>query len=369
MIGGGGGRDIQNALGAGQKRGRRDRAQRRDPRRRRRRPRGAGRARPTRCPACRRRSATAARTLAARDTKYDAIHIGFTDTLSANSAPGLRAHREQPLHASRPSTSTSTTSTPRRAERLPAPAAGRRRGAARDRARARPRSSARASSGRSATSSCCSATTSSTSGSAPSSPARSRGRAAELARIRQLAGERGDGVAYAPGGPYRYEWAGLAQAAGWESFCHGYRLDVCPPTDDRPFFFNMTRLGDLASAPPAGYFYAHRPDPRAGRSRWCILLVLCAVAFGLPLALVPRGAPPAGARAGVLRGDRARLPAARDRADPALRAVPRLPDLRALGRAVLAAAVHRPRRRWPDAAAATGAARSPSPSAPRACCS
>ncbi len=44
----------------------------------------------------------------------------------------------------------------------------------------------------------------------------------------------------------------------------------------------------------------------------------------------------------LLRGDRARLPRARGRADPALRPVPRIPDLRALDSALRAPAVHRP---------------------------
>ena len=114
---------------------------------------------------------------------------------------------------------------------------------------------------------------------------------AELARIRQLAAERGDGVAYAPGGPYRLEWAELAKAPGWKAFCEGYRLDVCPPTDDKPFFFNMTRLGDIASPPPDGYFYGTDPI-RVLALTLALLLVLCAVAFGLPIALVPRGRRP-----------------------------------------------------------------------------
>ena len=111
---------------------------------------------------------------------------------------------------------------------------------------------------------------------------------AELARIRTLAAERGDGVAYAPGGPYRLEWAELAKAPDWKTFCQGYRLDVCPPTDDRPFFFNMTRLGDLAEGQPPGYFYGTDPLRVLGLTL-ALLLVLCAAAFGLPLRLVPRG--------------------------------------------------------------------------------
>ena len=65
----------------------------------------------------------------------------------------------------------------------------------------------------------------------------------ELARIRRLAEERGDGVAFAPGGPYFAEWSHLARAESLDSFCHAYRVDVCPPTDDKPFFLNFERLG------------------------------------------------------------------------------------------------------------------------------
>jgi hypothetical protein len=107
----------------------------------------------------------------------------------------------------------------------------------------------------------------------------------ELSEIERLSGERGEGVAFAPGGPYRLEWAQLAQAASPREFCEGYRLDVCPPTDDRPFFFNMKRASDVFSAPPPGYFFA--VDPLLVLAvALAVLLGLCALAFGLPLALV-----------------------------------------------------------------------------------
>jgi hypothetical protein len=108
---------------------------------------------------------------------------------------------------------------------------------------------------------------------------------ADLARIAALAGERGEGVAFAPGGPYQLEWAQLARAESPRAFCKGYRLDVCPPTDDRPFFFNMKRAANVFSAPPPGYFYAVDPLLVLAVSL-AILAGLCALAFGLPLALV-----------------------------------------------------------------------------------
>jgi hypothetical protein len=109
--------------------------------------------------------------------------------------------------------------------------------------------------------------------------------AAELARIEALADERGEGVAFAAGGPYRLEWAGLARAPSPRAFCEGHRLDVCPPTDDRPFFFNMKRPADVLSAPSPGYFFAVDPLLVLALSL-AILVVLCGLAFGLPLALV-----------------------------------------------------------------------------------
>ena len=114
---------------------------------------------------------------------------------------------------------------------------------------------------------------------------------AELARIRRLADERGDGVAFAPGGPYRLEWAELAKARDHMAFCRDYRLDVCPPTDDQPFFFNMTRLSGLLDKPPPGYFFATDPL-RILAVTLAILAVLSAFAFGLPLRLMPGGERP-----------------------------------------------------------------------------
>ena len=116
--------------------------------------------------------------------------------------------------------------------------------------------------------------------------------AAELDRIRRLARDRGDGVAFAPGGPYRLEWAELAAASSPTAFCESWRLDVCPPTDDRPFFFNMTRLGSIGEATPSGYVTSVDPF-LVLLITLAILVALCAVAFVVPLALGPReGRPP-----------------------------------------------------------------------------
>lgn len=118
---------------------------------------------------------------------------------------------------------------------------------------------------------------------------------AELARLRALAAARGMQIAYAPGGPYRLEWAQLARAASPQAFCESYRLNVCAPTDNEPFFFNMRRISNVGKAPGPGYIYSVDPL-RILLLTLAILAVLCALAFALPLALVRRaGRPSAGA--------------------------------------------------------------------------
>jgi hypothetical protein len=112
----------------------------------------------------------------------------------------------------------------------------------------------------------------------------------ELERIRGLARERGRGLAFAPGGPFTGDWKALAEAGDAESFCRSHPLDVCPPTDDRPFFFNMTRLGRLRFDAP-GYIYS--TDPTAVLlTTVAILALLSAVGLALPLAVTRSSAPP-----------------------------------------------------------------------------
>ncbi len=103
----------------------------------------------------------------------------------------------------------------------------------------------------------------------------------ELARIRHLAKVRGDGIAFAPGGPYYGAWRDLAHATSWQSFCKSYPLDVCPPTDDKPFFFNMRRLSQIGGS-PTGYHYWVDPYDLLLLTLG-ILVALAAVGLVLPL--------------------------------------------------------------------------------------
>ncbi|MFS8585565.1 MAG: hypothetical protein FWJ72_10810 [Acidimicrobiia bacterium] len=105
----------------------------------------------------------------------------------------------------------------------------------------------------------------------------------ELDRIRELADERGDGIAYAAGGPYYGAWEDLAEAGDWRAFCNDYPLDVCPPTDDRPFFFNMRRLGSIFDS-QSGYHYGVDPYQLLLLTLG-ILVVLSVVGLLLPLRL------------------------------------------------------------------------------------
>ena len=116
----------------------------------------------------------------------------------------------------------------------------------------------------------------------------------QLSRIKQLASERGSRVAFAPGGPYRLEWKQLARAPSLEAFCSGYRVDVCPTTDNKPFFLNFERLGQIGQATPPGYLFTVEPFTVLLVALG-ILLALCVLAFVLPLGLIARSdRPPLG---------------------------------------------------------------------------
>ncbi len=118
----------------------------------------------------------------------------------------------------------------------------------------------------------------------------------ELASIKKLAAERGDGVAFVPGGPYQLEWADLAAASSPSVFCHSYKLDVCAPTDDRPFFFNMKRLGDVGQQ-MQGYSYAVDPVLILFLT-FGVILVLAVLGYVVPLLLAKHiTRPPPGALA------------------------------------------------------------------------
>jgi len=113
---------------------------------------------------------------------------------------------------------------------------------------------------------------------------------AELAKIDRLASERGKGVVYGPKGPYRDEWKQLAEASSIDEFCNSYHLNVCPPTDDQPFFFNMDRLSSLGTH-REGYAFSNSPFSMLMLTLM-ILSGLSLIAFVAPLWMAPDASPP-----------------------------------------------------------------------------
>ena len=109
----------------------------------------------------------------------------------------------------------------------------------------------------------------------------------ELSEIRTLAAQRGAKIAYAPGGPYLKEWVGLHESPSWSYFCTHYRYDVCPSTDNQPFFYNMTRLADTFKAMPSSYVYTVNPYTMLAVTV-AILMLLSLLAFWAPLRSVPK---------------------------------------------------------------------------------
>jgi len=106
----------------------------------------------------------------------------------------------------------------------------------------------------------------------------------EVAFVRVMADKRAAGILYAPGGPYQKSWKALAAAPSFREFCEAYPLNVCPPTDDQPFFFSMQRLRSIGDR-AAGYHYTADPVSVLMLTL-VILLGLSAFALGLPMALL-----------------------------------------------------------------------------------
>ena len=227
--------------------------------------------------------------LAARDTKYDQIHIGFTDTLSANAAQGF-ALAENNLYTIEAFQDYFDHLKPRgilnvsRLYQLVGDEALRvavlAQAALEVRGLEDPRSHMLVIRG---TDFLGPPTGTVLLRMDPFSPA-------EVAFIERMAKERGDGVVYGPRGPYEAEWKDLAEAPSIEAFCNSYHLDVCPPTDDKPFFFNMERLSAVGLG--SGYYGSQASPFSMLLLTLGILIVLSAIAFVTPLWMAPDKSPP-----------------------------------------------------------------------------
>ena len=114
----------------------------------------------------------------------------------------------------------------------------------------------------------------------------------ELRTARVLSIRRGDNLAYAEGGPYYGPWAELHEGGDdWRSYCADYPLDICPSTDDKPFFFNMRRFVDILDVQ---YAYHWGVDPyQMLLLTLLVLTVLSVIGFVAPLWLARNEEKPA----------------------------------------------------------------------------
>lgn len=67
----------------------------------------------------------------------------------------------------------------------------------------------------------------------------------EVEKVEAVSQEMGFSVLYAPFGRGHGIIRELVTASDYESFWEAYTIDISPPTDDRPFFFQMMKLTDI----------------------------------------------------------------------------------------------------------------------------
>lgn len=108
----------------------------------------------------------------------------------------------------------------------------------------------------------------------------------EVTAVQERARELGFTVLYAPGLPATEEVGALLTADDPAAWIARYPLDITPATDDRPFFFNLVRFGDLLS--PA--LRASGVYQMSVESAGILLAVLgITAAVGILFVLVPLG--------------------------------------------------------------------------------
>ena len=131
---------------------------------------------------------------------------------------------------------------------------------------------------------------------------------AEIDTLEKAADQLGFAVLYLPGrtprafGDNRDDYAKLLLAPDRHAFYAQFPLDVTPTTDDRPFFFHTTRLGNHAFVAPFARLLGRHVERAHNPGAWATggltaLLVLLAISSGLialfivgPLALTSRAA-------------------------------------------------------------------------------
>src|SRR4051812_36621501 len=111
---------------------------------------------------------------------------------------------------------------------------------------------------------------------------------ADVSTLERAATDLGFAVLYLPGRPVRHfgdsrdDYARLMQATDRRAFYAGYPLDITPTTDDRPFFFNTTKLRNHAFVAPFARAVGLRTERAVNPGAWATggltaLLVLLAI--------------------------------------------------------------------------------------------
>jgi hypothetical protein len=103
----------------------------------------------------------------------------------------------------------------------------------------------------------------------------------ELAQMHRMADQLQFTILYAPDGTGSGPVAELVNAADRRAFVRSYPLDISAPTDDRPFFFNIIRLGNLMDR----RLYASTVY-RISHEATYVLIALLAITLLLSMAMV-----------------------------------------------------------------------------------
>ena len=150
----------------------------------------------------------------------------------------------------------------------------------------------------------------------------------------------------------------VASGRDLPAFYDDYEIDISPPTDDRPFFFQMLRLRDVLSSKLFDAGDVNWKNLKAILILAALLAIVVVLTVGcivVPLLRTRDRSPLKNGTplSGFFRRDRARFHLHRDGTDAAADGVSRAPDVRPVRRAVHAALGERPRQ--PDRAAAARA--------------
>ncbi len=99
----------------------------------------------------------------------------------------------------------------------------------------------------------------------------------EVATVERLAAELKFSIVYAPGLPSDDKVSALVNAPDWAAFWKSYPVDISPPTDDRPFFFNLFRFGDVLDPKVVGASGVYRRGLEALQILGRLLLITAGI--------------------------------------------------------------------------------------------